>query len=125
MTGMGGQEELGIGEQLRFASPCEIRGSLFDLGEYPGLRLGSGIVHGELYEIAGNAIFERLDAFELYDPGNPAGSSYIRKLVRLEQPDRDAWLYEYNRDASGMTSISSGDWKSHCRERRSTASNAT
>ena len=62
---------------------------------------------------------------ELYDPDDPAGSLYIRKRARLTQPDRDAWLYEYNRDVSGMSSIPSGDWKSHCRETRSAATNAT
>jgi gamma-glutamylcyclotransferase (GGCT)/AIG2-like uncharacterized protein YtfP len=125
LAGMGGQEELGIGEQLRFVGPCEIRGSLFDLGEYPGLLLGSGVVHAELYEIADAAALPRLDEFELYDPDDPAGSLYIRKRARLTQPDRDAWLYEYNRDVSGMSSIPSGDWKSHCRERRSATTNAT
>ena len=115
MTDMGGREELGIGDELVFASRCEISGCLFDLGDYPGLRLGSGVVHGELYEIADTFVLQRLDTFEHYDPNNPEGSLYIRKRVRLLQPDRDAWLYEYNRDASEETRVPSGDWKSHFR----------
>ena len=111
MTGMGGCEELGIGDQLSFVSRCEIDGRLFDLGDYPGLLLGLGIVHAELYEIANAAVLQRLDAYEQYDPDDPEGSLYIRKLIRLAQPDRDAWLYEYNRDMSGKPSIPSGDWR--------------
>ncbi len=113
MTGMGGCEELGIGDALRFVSPCEIHGRLFDLGDYPGLLLDSGIVHGELCEIADSAVLQRLDAFELYDPDDPNGSLYIRRRVRLAQPDCDAWLYEFNRDVSGKASIPSGDWRRH------------
>ena len=116
MTGMGGREELGVGDQLGFSGRCEIGGRLFDLGEHPGLLLGPGIVHAELYEIADHSILQRLDAYEDYDPDDPEGSLYIRKLVRLARPDRDAWLYEYNRDVSGRPSIPSGDWKRFTRE---------
>jgi gamma-glutamylcyclotransferase (GGCT)/AIG2-like uncharacterized protein YtfP len=116
MTGMGGREELGIDDQLRYISPCEIGGCLFDLGDYPGLRLGSGIVQAELYEIGDDPVLRRLDAYEHCDPDDPKGSLYIRKLVRLARPDCDAWLYEYNRGVSGKPSIPSGDWKSYTRE---------
>jgi gamma-glutamylcyclotransferase (GGCT)/AIG2-like uncharacterized protein YtfP len=114
MTGMGGREELGVAEQLSFVSRCEISGRLFDLGNYPGLLLGSGIVQAELYEIADTSVLQRLDAYEHYDPDDPESSLYIRRLVRLAQPDCDAWLYEYNRIVSGSPSIPSGDWKHHC-----------
>jgi gamma-glutamylcyclotransferase (GGCT)/AIG2-like uncharacterized protein YtfP len=113
MTGMGGCEELGIGDELRFVSPCEIQGRLFDLGDYPGLLLASGTVQAELYEIVDSAVLPRLDVFELYDPDDPNGSLYIRRRVRLAQPDCDAWLYEYNRDVSGKSSIPSGNWRRH------------
>ena len=116
MSGMGGREELGVGDPLRFVSRCEISGCLFDLGDYPGLRLGSGIVHAELYEIRDASVLQRLDAYEHYNPDDPEGSLYIRKLVRLARPDCDAWLYEYNRDLSGKPRISSGDWKGYSRE---------
>ncbi len=115
MTGMGAREELNVGDQLVYVGRCEIGGSLFDLGNYPGLLLGSGIVHAELYEIGSTAVIPRLDTYEHYDPDEPEGSLYIRRLVRLVQPDCDAWLYEYNRDVSGRPSISSGDWKRYTR----------
>ena len=115
MTGMGGREELGIVDQLIFAGCCEISGRLFDLGDHPGLLLGPGIVHAEIYEIADTAVWLRLDAYEQYDPDDPDGSLYIRRLVRLARPDFDAWLYEYNRDVSGKPSIPSGDWKNYYR----------
>jgi gamma-glutamylcyclotransferase (GGCT)/AIG2-like uncharacterized protein YtfP len=116
MTGMGGREELGIAEQLSFVGRCAIHGRLFDLGDYPGLLLGSGIVQAELYEIADTSVLQRLDAYEHYDPDDLEGSLYIRRLVRLAQPECDAWLYEYNRDVSGSPSVPSGDWKRHCRD---------
>jgi len=116
MTGMGGREELDVGDQLIYVSRCEIGGCLFDLGDYPGLLLGSGVVHAELYEVGSAAVLPRLDAYEHYDPDEPEGSLYIRRRVRLAQPDCDAWLYEYNRDVSGRPSIPSGDWKRYTRE---------
>ncbi len=115
MTGMGGREDLDVGDQLIYVSRCEIGGCLFDLGSYPGLLLGSGIVYAELYEVGDTSVIPRLDAYEQYDPDDPEGSLDIRRLVRLVQPDCDAWLYEYNRGVSGRPSISSGDWKRYTR----------
>ncbi len=86
LSDMGGAEDLGVTEQLRLVGPCEIGGVLYDLGRYPGLVLGNGIVHGEIYELADPAVLERLDAYESYQPANPEGSLYIRRLVRLARP---------------------------------------
>ena len=116
MTGMGGREELDVGDQLSYVGRCEISGCLFDLGDYPGLLLGEGIVHAELYEIGDASVIQRLDAYELYDSDDPEGSLYIRRLVRLARPDCDAWLYVYNRDVSEKACITSGDWKRYRHE---------
>ncbi|HET6581783.1 MAG TPA: gamma-glutamylcyclotransferase family protein, partial [Nannocystaceae bacterium] len=39
----------------------EVDGTAVDLGEYPGLVLGGGTAHGELWALHDDALFARLD----------------------------------------------------------------
>lgn len=88
--GLAGHVELSLAERLRFLRPVSFPGRLYDLGDYPGLRLAlTGRVHGELYEILDPAVLPELDAFELcrpdqpepYNPATGAGSLYRRELL--------------------------------------------
>jgi gamma-glutamylcyclotransferase (GGCT)/AIG2-like uncharacterized protein YtfP len=36
----------------------------------------------------------------------------VRRVVRLEKPKLDAWVYIYNQDVVGSR-IESGDWRAH------------
>ncbi len=47
------QDELGVRAALRPLGPCTIRGVLPDVGEWPTLVPGDGVVHGELFEVLG------------------------------------------------------------------------
>lgn len=69
--------------------------------------------HIALYAVADDAVLVRLDAFEEYDPDDPDGSEYLRRRVRLAEPDLDAWVYVYNRDVAGRPRVESGDWRRH------------
>jgi gamma-glutamylcyclotransferase (GGCT)/AIG2-like uncharacterized protein YtfP len=99
--------------------PCRIEGELYDLGEYPGLRLGRGEVVGELFQVAGgHGAFALLDEYEGFDPADADGSLYLRRLVRLLKPAVNAWIYVYNSEPRAEARIASGDWAQHVREQR-------
>jgi gamma-glutamylcyclotransferase (GGCT)/AIG2-like uncharacterized protein YtfP len=106
---------------IRSVGPCLIEGELYDLGEYPGLRLGRGEVVGELFEVAGgHAALAPLDTYEGFDPSDPDGSLYLRLRVRLLHPKVDAWTYVYNSAPPANARIPSGDWAQHVRQHGST-----
>ena len=107
MRGAGGVAELGLQEALSYEGPCRIPGALFDLGEYPGLVEGAGVVIGELHTIRDEKALEALDEFE------GEGSLYVRKRVRLIEPAVEAWVYVYNDSLAGAKPIASGCWRTH------------
>ncbi len=108
--GGGAQSALGLCRALSYLGPCRLRGTLVDLGAFPGLVAGDGSVTGELYEVADRAVLERLDRFEGYDPADPTGSAFVRRLARLLDPPVHAWVWYYNRPTTGRPRVASGDW---------------
>jgi gamma-glutamylcyclotransferase (GGCT)/AIG2-like uncharacterized protein YtfP len=100
---------------LRFLSGCVIPGLLFDLGACPGLRLGGGRVVGELWCTTSTDAIRMLDAWEVYDSADELGSEYVRRKVRLLDPEVTAWVYVWNRSPDGRPRITDGDWRSHAR----------
>jgi gamma-glutamylcyclotransferase (GGCT)/AIG2-like uncharacterized protein YtfP len=121
LPGLGAADELGVSHALRFVGPCRIRGTLYDLGDYPGLRESSGTVIGELFEITDRSVLSQIDAFEEYREGAPGESVYRRELVDLIEPaSTRAWLYIYNDEASPSRRVSHGDWRRHLAERDAT-----
>ena len=113
MDCVGGLQTAEFSGLLSFAGQCRIRGQLVDLGDYPGLVFGPGTVEGELYEVQDDSVFKRLDKFERYDPNDLEGSLYVRRCIRLAEPDLDAWVYVYNQDADGKPLVANGSWKAH------------
>ncbi|MCH9807019.1 MAG: gamma-glutamylcyclotransferase [Alphaproteobacteria bacterium] len=116
--GESGFDELGLKDKLRFVSACQIRGKLYDLGEYPGLVLGDGVVEAELYELVDRQAIVILDEFECFDANNRADSEYIRECVQLIKPDIKAWVYVYNVERDGISidrssEVQRGDWLRH------------
>ncbi|MDP8970588.1 MAG: gamma-glutamylcyclotransferase [Actinomycetota bacterium] len=108
--GGGAQAALGLAGALEYRGRCRLRGVLIDLGAYPGLVAGEGTVAGELYDVADLAVLRLLDRFEHYDPADPAGSAFVRRLSRLLDPPVDAWVWYYNRPVAGLPRLASGDW---------------
>ena len=98
---------------LRDRGPCVIAGQLVDLGDYPGLVPGAGRVAGELYELLDPAALRELDAYE--------GSQYARRIVRLLEPDAEAWTYMYTGSLHGRRVIAGGSWAAHRSRRRDSA----
>ncbi len=81
---------------VRSARPATIEGVLVDLGAFPALIPGDGIVEGVLLEMAVEAM-EITDRLEGFHPGRDH-SLYLRKevIARLDDgQELQAWTYEY------------------------------
>jgi len=80
---------------------------LYDLGPYPAMVPGPGMVYGEVYEVS-EEILNALDWVE----GVPV--LYRRKLIEVVFEDGlslKAWAYIYNGSVKGFPRIESGEWK--------------
>jgi gamma-glutamylcyclotransferase (GGCT)/AIG2-like uncharacterized protein YtfP len=105
----------------RHATYCgrgSVRGVLFDLGAYPGLRREDGgkrAVTGELYRLDRPArLLPRLDRYEGCGRHMRRPTEYIREAVPVE-PENGApvraWVYLYNGPLRGARRIHSGDYR--------------
>lgn len=93
--------------RLAFLGSCEIPGTLYDLGPYPGLTLDEEeTVVGELYGVTEQDL-TRIDRFEGATGPDPL---YERQQVELTSPDTAAWVYEYAGSVAEADRIESGDW---------------
>lgn len=98
------------GAATRFVGESTICGDLYDCGWYPGVKnpmdFGldeENVVHGEVFEIVGEDVPERLDDYEGYP------SLYDRvKVVDIDQ--RLVWVYTFRPDVDPEALIKGGDW---------------
>ena len=97
----------------QFVGAAEIAGTLYDLGAYPGARLGgSARLHGEVYRIEA-ALESQLDRFEEVRPDDEG--EYLKRQVQVHVGSRsvDCLVYEIHpRRVAGRPVIASGDWLS-------------
>lgn len=107
------RRELGLTPRMRRLGRCRLQGVMHNLGSYPALAEGKGVVHGELFEVLDRDAFAIMDAFEEYDPKRPKHSAYLRVRVRLTVPDVECWVYRYNRSLRGVPRVLGGDWIKH------------
>ncbi|HEV3158339.1 MAG TPA: gamma-glutamylcyclotransferase family protein, partial [Candidatus Baltobacteraceae bacterium] len=85
-----------IQAQLVDSGSFKIKGTLYDLGPYPGFVLqGETPIHGRLLEIKRPHILKSLDTYEEYDPQCPEESQFIRRFIMLDEPKVAAWIYVY------------------------------
>ena len=121
---------------VRLVGPCRVAGRLYEVagGAYPTLELVEGdpragpdgrpddagtqctVVHGDLYELLDPIALELLDGWEEYDPARPDDSPYIRRAVRLLDPELVAWVYVGQHSDRGPL-VPGGDWRQHRAER--------
>ena len=91
-------------ENSKFIKRAFVEGyDMYDMGFYPAIISGEGIIPGELYEVAENDI-DSLDQLE------GEGSLYIRKC-EICSDNSLAYIYEYAQDIEGYEKISS--WKDY------------
>ncbi len=94
-----------------FIGNSQIKGTLYDLGSYPGVRLGgSGWVQGEIYQIT-PALERQLDEIEEVWPQQTG--EYVRRevVVQCAGGELTCLVYEVaEMRAQGRELIASGDW---------------
>ncbi|HEX7871343.1 MAG TPA: gamma-glutamylcyclotransferase family protein [Sphingobium sp.] len=106
-----GFTEAGLEGRVEIVGPACVHGTLYDLGEYPGIVLdGIGLVHGELLLPRDNGVLPLLDDYELYNPSDPASSEYVRVCVKTVDSGVSTWIYIYNFPLSNVPTIGGGDW---------------
>ena len=91
---------------------------LFDLGPYPAVVQGCGVVHGQVAWVD-DALLARLDAIEEFNPEHPEQSEYIRERMTAKLANGQSlqvWVYVFNRSVSGATRIAHGDYLQHLSE---------
>lgn len=98
-----------------FLGEARIRGDLYDVGGYPGMVAGEGLVCGTLYRIDDPVIVPEIDAFEDIIPGEEAESLYRREQHPVLNADgaptgQAAWVYIFNKPLAEDPKIESGDW---------------
>ncbi|MCB2228598.1 MAG: gamma-glutamylcyclotransferase [Desulfarculaceae bacterium] len=107
------QARLGVEHMLEYIGPDAVSGLLYDLGAYPGLKPGPGLVQGQVFRILNTQVVDILDGFEVCLPGCPSESEYLRELYPLAGGGGQAWVYVFNRPVDGLTLIPGGDWAAH------------
>jgi gamma-glutamylcyclotransferase (GGCT)/AIG2-like uncharacterized protein YtfP len=115
MPGLRLEAEMHGAEHL---GPARVPGWLVDVGRYPGLLHGDGLVSGEVYRVS-DAQLARLDAVEDMVAGDRAASQYWRERVQVRDgalAGQQVWTYVYNRPVDGLTPITHGDYRRYIRE---------
>jgi len=103
----------------RFIGMAHLQACLYQVSYYPGAVPSSDAANqlvGELYQLLQpEQLLPLLDNYEECGPGFAQPQEYRRELqsVVLESgASVSAWVYIYNRDTSGLTLITSGDFLS-------------
>lgn len=107
---LAGAEQQRLIAGLMVAGPATVPGLLYDLGPYPALVAGPGVVYGDLYLISDERQLAALDAYEECGGDRPL---YRREPTVATRPDGStvaAWAYFYGRSLAAATIVASGDY---------------
>jgi gamma-glutamylcyclotransferase (GGCT)/AIG2-like uncharacterized protein YtfP len=102
---------------LEVVATATVAGRLYDLGDYPGMVAGEGVVHGELLRIRDD---DRLSAIDAYEECGGPGALFRREAVQATCGDGtrlSAWAYFYDLPPDAAPAISHGDFARHRRDR--------
>jgi gamma-glutamylcyclotransferase (GGCT)/AIG2-like uncharacterized protein YtfP len=90
---------------LRKIGPGTLRGTLYNLGEYPGVIIHpnrTDEVQGTIFALPDDPdLLTALDRYEDYRPSDPANSLFVREAHPVTHPDGstlNCWVYLYNRE---------------------------
>lgn len=100
---------------LELVGAARVAGRLYDLGDYPGMVAGEGLVHGDLLRVRDA---ERLAAIDAYEGCGGPEALFRREAVLVELADgtqAEAWAYFYAQPVGRGREIVDGDY---ARDRR-------
>lgn len=106
-----------ISRYFTLISPAQIRGKLYDMGDYPAAVPCTEelFIKGELYIIKNESEFSwalgQLDDYEgvTTEPGEPQAYTREMTTVYLDNKTVNAWVYWYKGDISNKPVVESGD----------------
>ena len=111
------KEIASIVKRLRRIGSAQVRGRLYDFGEFPGAVLNPSsrtMIHGQLVALPADVgVLEALDRYEEFDPSDPKKSLFLRKKVMVQMANgstREGWIYVYNRRPGKAKPIRGGDY---------------
>jgi gamma-glutamylcyclotransferase (GGCT)/AIG2-like uncharacterized protein YtfP len=105
--------------KLRKVGKGQVRGRLYDLGEYPGAILDASaatVISGEVFALPGASILATLDSYEGFNPTRPKHSLFLRKrypVLLSDGRELECWVYVYNRDPGSAPLVADGDYEKH------------
>lgn len=105
---------LGLEAAGEFLGPCRFRGTMFDLGGFPGVVPGESLCRGVLWRVKDTSVVAAMDKFEDVTD-DPITSLYLRRRVPVlddgggETGDQ-AWIYLYNQNTDAVPVLADGNW---------------
>ena len=111
-AGAPGQLRLDVAGE--FLGPCRFRGTMLDLGGFPGVVAGDTLCHGVRWRVKDAGIIPAMDEFEDVTD-DPATSLYLRRQVPVldeagAETGEQAWIYIYNQKTDGFATLADGNW---------------
>lgn len=98
-------------DRLKLVGEGFVYGKLYDLDEYRALVLnGEDEIFGQILELPDDeAVLQKLDEYEGFDPQNQAKSLFVRKQTTAysDHGEIPAWIYEYNQNLSDSPMLES------------------
>ena len=111
----GAHERMRLAAEADLIGPATTDGVLFDLGDYPGLADGDGLVHGAVYRLRNTAAtFAWLDGYE--GVTGTEGDDYVRRVRAVTIAARAmmlCWVYVFVQSTGERRRIESGRWSAH------------
>ena len=113
-----------LARHCAFHAKGHMQGRLFEVDGYPAAitsRHRGDRVHGEVYRIIDEQVLAALDDYEECTERFPEPHEYVRQPVTAILQDGTsitAWVYLYNRNASSLERITSGDYVSYLRSKQ-------
>ncbi len=114
-------EVLPIVKSLDLAGIGYVRGTLYDLGNYPGAVLNEDAkswIIGRVYRLPELSLIRFFDSFEDFNPSDKSVNLFIRQLTKVQMDSGDVkqcWIYTYNHRMSFCPVIESGDYLGYLR----------
>lgn len=103
-------ESLHLITGLNLIGAATVPGQLYDLGEYPGLTNGKGLVHGDVLEIVNFDRLAAIDAYEECDREPPLFRREQTIATFSEGHLLPVWVYRYCQPITTSQLIPQGEY---------------